>query len=76
MKMEMMMRLLSNRQWRLDRQVALFSLFLAACGGGSGKDKPGPGGGVDKRPVSVVATKVVTRDMPVTLDGLGTVTAF
>jgi len=51
-------------------------MFLVACGGGSGKDKAGQGGSADKRPVSVVAAKVVTRDMPVTLDGLGTVTAF
>jgi multidrug efflux system membrane fusion protein len=51
-------------------------LLLAECGGTSAKDKAGPGGGADKRPVSVVATKAVARDMPVTLDGLGTVTAF
>jgi multidrug efflux system membrane fusion protein len=75
MKMEMMMKLAGNRQWRVTRQLTLASMFLAACGGGSGKDKAGQGG-ADKRPVSVVATKVVTRDMPVTLDGLGTVTAF
>jgi multidrug efflux system membrane fusion protein len=61
------------RQWR--PWLALLPLLVAECGGVSGKDKAGAAGG-DKRPVSVVATKVVTRDMPVTLDGLGTVTAF
>jgi multidrug efflux system membrane fusion protein len=72
--MGIMMNLASNRKWR-SRKLTLVSMFLAACGGGSGKDKPGQGG-AEKHPVSVVATKVFTRDMPVTLDGLGTVTAF
>jgi multidrug efflux system membrane fusion protein len=51
-------------------------IILCACGRGSGDPGKTSGGGGDKRPVSVVATKVATRDMPVTLDGLGTVTAF
>jgi multidrug efflux pump subunit AcrA (membrane-fusion protein) len=66
-----------DRRWRTGLDLALLSLALHACGGASGQSKTGPGGGAaDKRPVSVVATKVVTRDMPVILDGLGTVTAF
>ena len=63
------------RPWRPRLIFALLPLLLAECGGTSGKDKAGVGG-ADKRPVSVVATKVVARDMPVTLDGLGTVTAY
>ncbi len=54
---------------------SLLPLLLPACRGTGGKDKTGPAAG-DKHPVSVVAIKVVARDMPVTLDGLGTVTAF
>ena len=75
-EMETKMNLAGNRRWRRSKQLAHFSLFLVACGGGSGKDKAGPGGGGDKRPVSVAATKAIARDMPVTLDGLGTVTAY
>ena len=60
---------------RLCLRLAILPLLLTECGGGSGKDKAGQGG-ADKRPVSVVATKAIARDMPVILDGLGTVTAF
>ena len=56
--------------------LGLTVMLLCACGRGTGDPSKAPGGGGDKRPVSVVATKVATRDMPVTLDGLGTVTAF
>ena len=67
------------RPWRPRLVFALLPLLLAECGGTSGKDKgkdkAGAGGG-EKRPVSVVAIKAVARDMPVTLDGLGTVTAY
>jgi multidrug efflux system membrane fusion protein len=71
-----MMSFSRDQRWRPGLGLALLPLVLNACGGASGQSKTGPGGGSDKRPVSVVATKVVARDVPVTLDGLGTVTAF
>jgi len=49
---------------------------LGACSRGNAETSKAPWGGGDKRPVSVVMVKVATRDIPVTLDGLGTVTAF
>ena len=49
-------------------------LLLAACGGAKGqeskRDEHGP------RPAAVVTAKVESRDVPLALDGLGTVTAF
>jgi multidrug efflux system membrane fusion protein len=60
---------------RLCLRLALVPLLLAECGGAGAKDKAAQGG-ADKRPVSVIATKAISRDMPVILDGLGTVTAF
>jgi multidrug efflux system membrane fusion protein len=62
-------------RWRLRLGIALLPLVFYACKGASGESKAGAGG-ADKRPVSVVTAKVVTRDVPVTLDGLGTVTAY
>jgi multidrug efflux system membrane fusion protein len=48
--------------------------LLAACGGAKGqegkRDERGP------RPATVVVAKVESRDVPLFLDGLGTVTAF
>src|SRR5450759_75912 len=64
-----------KRPWRFGRRLTLVPVLVMACGGASGKDKAGQGVG-DKRPVSVVTAKVVARDMPVILDGLGTVTAY
>ena len=55
--------------------LAFLPLFLTACGGASGQDKAGRAAN-DKRPVPVAVTKVIRKDMPVTLDGLGTVTAY
>jgi len=50
------------------------SLLLAACGRDSGGKKGH--GGADEGPVPVVVTKVSKQDMPIYLDGLGTVQAF
>ena len=57
---------------------SLFLSMLVACGGGKA-ETPGKGGKGekgDKKPVSVATAKVIQKDMPLTLDGLGTVTAF
>jgi len=56
------------------RGLAAALLLLAACGGAKGqeskRDERGP------RPAAVVVAKVENRDVPLFLDGLGTVTAF
>ena len=63
-------------RWCPTLTLVFLTLILNACGRSSGDQSKAAGGGGDKRPVSVVATKVIARDMPVTLDGLGTVTAY
>ena len=78
--MERMKRITMNpinyRNWPHCLDLAVATLLLAACGGAAGQDKAARAGGGDKRPVPVVTSKVVRQDMPVTLDGLGTVTAY
>jgi multidrug efflux system membrane fusion protein len=49
-------------------------LLLAACGGGKGQEGKREERGA--RPASVVTAKAEARDVPLFLDGLGTVTAF
>jgi membrane fusion protein, multidrug efflux system len=49
-------------------------LLLAACGAGKGQD--GKRDERNARPAAVVVAKVESRDVPLYLDGLGTVTAF
>ena len=70
------MKLSRCRRRRPRPSLVLAVLALSACGRGGGDPAKAPGGSSDKRPVSVVTTKVIARDVPVTLDGLGTVTAF
>jgi multidrug efflux system membrane fusion protein len=55
--------------------LALLPLLAVACRNTGASSKAGAGG-TSQRPISVVAAKVVARDVPVTLDGLGTVTAY
>ena len=59
---------------RNARTLGAALVLLAACGGAKGpqskRDERGP------RPAAVVVAKVETRDVPLYLDGLGTVTAF
>ena len=59
-------------------RMVLVGLAAAACSRGSG-DSGGPDGGAKAgadRPVPVATTKVERRDVPIWLDGLGTVIAY
>jgi multidrug efflux system membrane fusion protein len=54
------------------------SLAAVGCGRGQGAAAPGgkgSGGGAD-RPIPVLVSEAVTRDVPIYLEGLGTVTAY
>src|SRR5664279_1583669 len=63
-----------HHQARNARGMVAALGLLAACGGAKGqegkRDERGP------RPAAVVVAKVENRDVPLYLDGLGTVTAF
>jgi multidrug efflux system membrane fusion protein len=77
MKLERtMMKSSCCRGWEARLTLGFAVMGLGACSRGNAEPSKAFGGGGDKRPVSVVMAKVTTRDMPVTLDGLGTVTAF
>ena len=56
------------------RKVGAALVFLAACGAAKGQERKREEKG--QRPAAVVTAKVENRDVSLTLDGLGTVTAF
>ena len=66
----------SCQGWRAHLTLGFAVISLGACARGNAEPRKAPWAGGDNRSVSVVVAKVATRDMPVTLDGLGTVTAY
>jgi multidrug efflux system membrane fusion protein len=65
------------------RRALMWAGLAAALAGGCGKDgggaaaaTPGGGKGAGDRPVPVLLADAATRDVPIYLDGLGTVTAY
>jgi membrane fusion protein, multidrug efflux system len=71
-----------SRALTLSSTLALAALGLALAGCGKNQDgaaaatpgAKGPGGG--DRPIPVLVAEAVTRDVPIFLEGLGTVTAY
>ena len=65
-------------RWALGLTLAGICTAAAGCGKGQGAAASagkGAGGGAD-RPIPVLVSEAVTRDVPIYLEGLGTVTAY
>jgi multidrug efflux system membrane fusion protein len=62
--------------WRATHKATTVAAQDQGNGGGGNRGNGGPGGGGGNRAVPVVTAVAVKQDLPVYLDGLGSVTAF